>query len=136
MAAEFLGITSPLHPRYDDLLRGVFVQSWSENFQHLWDALINRNEHEYGEGTYRSFLNHFLDNLSAGYVPQRFLISGHIALPRGGAQVVAGKQLRLASWTHAAPPEAGQYLLFDAGRPLHSLDELKAGLDSALPARP
>jgi hypothetical protein len=135
MAEEFLGITSPLHPRYDDLLRGLFVQSWSENFQHLWDALINRNEHEYGEGAYRSHLNHFLDHLSAGFVPQRFLVCGHIGVPAGGAQVVLGKQLRLASWTHAAPPEAGEYLLFDAGRPVQTMDALKEGLDWALPAR-
>lgn len=135
MAEEFLGLTSPLHPRYDDLLRGLFIQSWSENFQHLWDAVVNRNEHEYGESAYRSHLNHFLDNLSAGYVPQRYLVSGHIPVHAGGAQVVAGKQLRLASWTHAAPPEAGEYLLFDAGHLIHHMDELKAGLDWALPAR-
>lgn len=129
MVAENLGITDPHHPRYDDLLRGLFVQSWSENFRHLWDALFNRNEHEYGPRAYETMVQAFLANLSTGFVPQRFLVSGHIKA-RGGCEIVVGRQLRLASGPHATPPEAAQYLIFDAGQPVTSIEELMRGLES------
>lgn len=129
MAVAELGVSGPSDPRYDHLLRGLLMSHWSENFPHLWDALFNRNEQEYGQREYRSALAGFLANLSDGFEPQRYLVSGHIPVS-GGSQVVAESQLRLASWTHAQPPEAGQYLLFDAGQPIESLEALRAGLAS------
>ncbi|MCS6908956.1 MAG: metallophosphoesterase [Anaerolineales bacterium] len=129
MAVAELAISGPSDPRYDHLLRGLLMAHCSENFPHLWDALFNRNEEEYGQREYRLALVGFLDNLSDGFAPQRYLVSGHIPV-RGGSQVVAEKQLRLASWAHAQPPEAGQYLLFDAGQPIESLEALRAGLAS------
>lgn len=129
MAVAELAVSGPSDPRYDHLLRGLLMLHWSENFPHLWDALFNRNEEEYGRREYRLALTGFLNNLSDGFVPQRYLVSGHIPV-RGGSQVVAEKQLRLASWAHAQPSEAGQYLLFDAGKPIESLEALRAGLAS------
>jgi hypothetical protein len=129
MAVVELAVSGPSDPRYDHLLRGLLMSHWSENFPHLWDALFNRNEQEYGLREYRAALAGFLNQLSDGFEPQRYLVSGHVPV-RGGSQVVAEWQLRLASWTHAQPPEAGQFLLFDAAQPVNGLEELRAGLGS------
>ncbi len=53
----------------------------------------------------------------------------------GGYKVVLGRQLRLASWAHATPPEAGRYLLFDAGRSLAGVEDLIKGLHSVFTPR-
>ncbi len=129
LAFNELAVSGPSDPRYDHLLRGLLMSHWSENFPHLWDALFNRNEQEYGQREYRSALAGFLDNLSDGFEPQHFLVSGHIPV-RGGSLIVADRQLRLASWAHAQPPEAGQYLVFDAAQRIESLEALQAGLGS------
>ncbi len=104
LAAENLGITDPQHPRYDDVLRGILVTSLSAPFQTVWDALFNKNEYEYGLRNYTRTVKAFLNSLSEDYVPQRALVAGHIHVD-GGHALVAEKQLRLASWAHAAPPK-------------------------------
>lgn len=126
LAAEYLGLTDPNHPRYDDLLRGSLMSSPA--FDNVWEALFNKNEQEGGE-LYPHTLSAFLERLSEGYAPQRWLVSGHIKV-RGGHALIAKQQLRLASWTHATPNAAGQYLLFDAAKPITRADELRAGLNS------
>jgi hypothetical protein len=129
MVAENLGVTDPTDPRYDDVLRGILVTSLSPAFQSLWEALFNKNEDEYGELKYLRILKAFLSCLSDGYVNQRALVTGHITVV-GGHQIVAGQQLRLASWTHAHPVQAGEYLLFDAGQPIQGVENLLAGVHS------
>ena len=129
LAAENLGVTDPADPRYDDVLRGVLVTSLSSPFQMVWEALFNKNEDEYGELKYAWILKAFLNSLSEGYGNQRALVSGHISVV-GGHQIVAHRQLRLASWAHANPVQAGEYLLFDAGKPIQGVEDLLAGVHS------
>jgi hypothetical protein len=133
MVAENLGLTDPGDPRYDDVLRGALMTSLSPNFSLLWEATFNKNEHEYGREAYLHLVTGCLASLSHEYAPQHVLVSGHIVV-EGGYAVVAHHQLRLASWTHASPPEAGQYLLFDAARPIHGVDDLLAGLHAPFEA--
>jgi hypothetical protein len=123
LAADNLGVTDPADPRYDDVLRGILVTSLSPAFQSVWEALFNKNEDEYGDLRYARILKAFLNNLSDGYVNQCALVTGHMAVV-GGHQIVASRQLRLASWTHAHPAQAGEYLLFDAGVPVQGVEDL------------
>ncbi len=134
LVAHNMGITDSNDPRFDDVLRGVLVTGLSSDFQRLWEATFNKNETQYGPEEYGRLLKDTLATLSEGFVEQRALVSGHIQV-RGGYEIVAGRQLRLASWAHATPPEAGRYLLFDAGRPIASVDELIAGLQSVFTPR-
>lgn len=129
LARRNFGVTDPYDPRYDDMIRGAFVSQISANFQLLWDATFNKNEGEYGSDRYEAYLNAFLANLSKGYARQHTLVSGHIQI-RCGHKITAGKQLRLASWAHATPPEAGEYLLFDAGWPTAEIEDVMEGLGS------
>ncbi|MBI3243880.1 MAG: metallophosphoesterase [Chloroflexi bacterium] len=127
MVIENLGFAALTENRYDDLLRGIFMTAASDEYDQLWDALFNKNEYEYQE-SYGPILRSSLMSLSQDYARQNFLISGHINVFGGGHTVVDGRQLRLASWTHARPREAGQYLLFDAGKPVGNMGELLKGL--------
>jgi hypothetical protein len=124
-----MGITDPSDPRYDDVLRGVLVAGLSYDFQRLWEATFNKNELQYGLEVYTRLLEDFLEALSEGFVEQRALVTGHIPV-NGGYEIVAGRQLRLASWAHATPPQAGRYLLFNAGRPISTVEDLLPGLRS------
>lgn len=134
LVAEYFGLTDPAHPRYDDFLRGAFVSMVSPMFPHFWEALFTRNEYEDAE-LYPEILTAFLARLSENYAPQSWLVSGHIKV-RGGHTLIAGRQLRLASWSHATPNETGQYLLFDAAKPITSVDELRSGLNSVFDTHP
>jgi calcineurin-like phosphoesterase family protein len=134
MVAQNIGISDPNDPRYDDVLRGVLVTGLSSDFQRLWEACFNKNEQQYGPEEYARLLGDTLAALSEGFVRQRVIVSGHIPV-MGGYEVVLGRQLRLASWAHATPPEAGRYLLFDAGRPISSVEALIPGLHSVLTPR-
>ncbi|MFZ6028548.1 MAG: hypothetical protein ACOYYS_12600 [Chloroflexota bacterium] len=55
------------------------------------------------------------------------VVTGHMAI-RNRYQVVSGRQLRFASGRRAASPGERQYLLFDAGRPIESVEALSKGL--------
>jgi hypothetical protein len=134
LVAQNMGLTDPDDPRYDDMLRGVLVTGLSSDFQRVWEATFNKNEHQYGPEEYARLLEDTLAALSEGFVEQRAIVSGHIPV-MGGYEVVAGRQLRLASWAHATPPEAGRYLLFDAGRPIATVDDLIKGLHSVFTPR-
>jgi hypothetical protein len=115
-------------PRYDHLLRG-FLAASSPSFDLLWSALFTRCEEEYGPADYAIFLDAMLKELSLDFFPQYVLISGHMKTP-GGYRIVAGRQLRLASAAHARPREAGRYLVFDAARPVSTVNDLLSGLHS------
>ena len=134
LVAQNMGITDSNDPRYDDVLRGVLVTGLSSDFQRLWEATFNKNEAQYGPAEYARLAQDCLAALSEGFVEQRAFVSGHIQV-NGGYEIVAGQQLRLASWAHATPPEAGRYLLFDAGRPVASVEDLMAGLHSVFTPR-
>lgn len=115
MAWEYLAVGGPNDPRYLDLLRGVVVSNLQPEWSLLWDFFFTRCEEMIGERLYRRALERFLEVYSAQEKPQRVLVSGHIIV-EGGYALVAEKQLRLASWAHARPPEAGCYLLFDVAQ--------------------
>jgi predicted phosphodiesterase len=134
LVEQNMGLTDPDDPRYDDVLRGVLVTGLSSDFQRLWEATFNKNEHQYGLGEYTRLLEDTLAALSEDFVEQRAIVSGHIQV-LGGYVVVLGRQLRLASWAHATPPEAGRYLLFDAGRPITGVDDLIKGLHTVFTPR-
>jgi hypothetical protein len=130
MARHYLSASEPDDPRYDDLLRG-FLVSGSADFRLLYDTLFTRCEQQVGESVYTKHLNALLAHVSEGYIPQRMLVAGHMAVA-GGHMVVVNRHLRLASATHARPREAGQYLRFDAARPIGSASDLLAGLGSGV----
>jgi hypothetical protein len=134
LVAHNMGITDPNDPRFDDVLRGVLVTGLSSDFQRLWEATFNKNETQYKPEEYTRLLTGTLAALSEGFVEQRALVAGHIQVI-GGYEIVAGRQLRLASWAHATPPEAGRYLLFDAGRPIANVEDLMPGLQSVFKPR-
>ncbi len=129
-ARYYLAVSGPEDPRYNHLLRTLVLSRADSSFDLLWDAFFARNEREHGEEVYGNILEQFLQVWSAGApAPQRFLVSGHVPVV-GGYAVVGGRQLRLASYAHANPPEAGLYLRLDCATPVTTMDTLLAGLES------
>jgi predicted MPP superfamily phosphohydrolase len=122
LVQHYLGITDSNDERYDDLLRAMFVTSHPD-FQTLREALFTRCEQEYGTQLYAQLLLTLLNHLSVEYVPQRFLITGHLTTPQGYT-CVAEQQLRIASAQHAVPRETGCYLLLDTSQPMQRIEEL------------
>ena len=129
LAKYHLAVSGPDDPRYDHLLRGFYVSNIPTFNNILWPALFTRCEREYGSANYAIFLDALLKELSIEFVPQTLLVAGHIGV-KGGYKIVARRHLRLASGKHAHPPEAGQYLLFDAAKPVCRIEDLLQGLHS------
>ena len=129
-ARYYLAVSGPDDPRYNDLLRALILNKSDSSFELLWDTFFTRNEHAIGEETYARLLEAYLQAWSVGApAEQRALVTGHIPVP-GGYQLVAERQLRLASWAHANPPQAGLYLLLDCATPVPSAEAVIAGLRS------
>ncbi|GAB4470180.1 MAG: hypothetical protein Kow00124_06090 [Anaerolineae bacterium] len=126
MARYYLGADGPEDPRYTDLLRGLLISEGFEEFGLLWDLLFTQCEQGAGGGAiYRQVLQRFLAAFSRPEgPPAQVLVTGHI-VTRGGHAIVAGQQLRLSSWTHARPNEAGVYLLFDVAQPVWLATDLE-----------
>jgi hypothetical protein len=110
-------------PRYLDLMRGFIASSLEPEWPLLWEFFFTQCEREYGERFYRRILDRFLTVYSPPDMPQRAMVTGHIVV-EGGHAVVAGKQLRLASWAHARPHESGQILLYPADRRVEEAADL------------
>jgi hypothetical protein len=127
LARHYIAIAGPDDPRYDHLLRG-FLATTAPEFDLLWSALFTRCEEEYG-ADYAIFLDAMLKELSVGFVPQRFLVSGHMNTPNGH-RVFDRVQLRLASAWHARPRDAGQYLRFDVTQSIRSVEDILTRLES------
>lgn len=125
LSARWMAVDDPADAHYDDLLRG-FLVSMLPAYKLLWAALFTRCEKQYPD-RYPEILNATLENLSHGFTPQRILVSGHMVAP-GGLQVIAGRQLRLASAAHAVPRSSGRCLLFDAAQPVDGVKDLLSGL--------
>jgi len=132
-AKHYLAVSGADDPRYDDLLRGVYATS-DPDFELLWETLFTRCEKEYGNGDYGIFLNALLVKLSHQFVPQQFLVAGHIPV-RKGAKVVARRHLRIAGGIHAVPPANAQFLLFDTGRTVRNMQSLRKGLRATVDVR-
>jgi Icc-related predicted phosphoesterase len=122
-ALEYLAVTGPEDPRYLDLLRGFVVSSLEPEWSLLWEFFFTQCEKVINPYSYDKVLERFLESYSSPVLPQKLVVTGHIAV-KGGYEIIADRQLRLASWQHAQPREAGSYLLFDASRPLESPRDL------------
>jgi hypothetical protein len=122
MARHFLAVSGPGDPRYYDLLRGFIIGNLNE-WQNLWDFFFNQCEVGLSTGFYRKVLDRFLEVYSTPEMQEQVLVTGHMTA-RDGHAIIADQQLRLASWTHAVPKEAGCYLLFDVSEPVGSAADL------------
>lgn len=127
LAKHYLAITGPSDPRYNDLLRGAFV-GLDPDYDLLYSALFTKCEGDYGSD-YGRLAEKMLMLLSEGYVSQEILVAGHMNCS-GGYELVGNRHFRLASGSHARPPEAGLYLLFDASRKLWNAVDLQGSLYS------
>lgn len=58
LVEQNMGLTDSDDPRYDDVLRGVLVTGLSSDFQRLWEATFNKNEHQYGLEEYARLLGY------------------------------------------------------------------------------
>jgi hypothetical protein len=131
-AMKYLALTGLDDPRFPHLLRGQIVSQTQEEFNFLWDVLFARNEQDSSIETYTFIAEKFLEAVSASCeFEQRVLVAGHIAV-RGGHKLVGSKQLRLASYAHPNPYEAGEYLLLDCGAPIHAATVLLPHLRQTL----
>lgn len=122
MTRHYLAVSGPDDPRYYDLLRGFIIGNLKE-WQNLWDFFFNQCEAGTSTGFYRKVLDRFLEVYSTPEMQERVLVTGHMTA-RDGYAVIADQQLRLASWTHAVPKEAGCYLLFDVSEPISTAADL------------
>lgn len=120
---RFLAVTGPEDPRYNDLLRVLFLSGQNTDFDLMWNTLFSQNELD-GNVAYPSTLRNFLQYVSRVVThEQRVLVAGHIGVKNGYDQVGA-QQLRLASYTHAYPRSSGRYLLLDCGAPVKLSSDL------------
>lgn len=133
-ARKLLAVTDANDPRYDDLLVGLMISNTEVDFQRLWDALFNSNEHMVGLPTYTLALSTFLESLTElSPHEQRVLVAGHIVVGNGGYTLVGEQQLRLASYAHARPRESGRYLLLDCDTPVQTAADLIPMLHNTFP---
>lgn len=130
-ARENLAVSGPDDPRYRDLLRGFIASSLEPEWPLLWDFFFTQCEAERGRARYKKIVRRFLKAYSSPGLRQRVLVSGHIVVA-GGYAFPTEETLRLASWTHARPHQAGCYLLFDVTRPVMRAADLEPFL-SPLP---
>ena len=129
MVRQYLAITSPDNPRYDDFLIGTIASNFHPDFELLWAALFTRNEEQYNKGDYELVVQAMLQAFSQGFYPQTVLVSGHMKCQNGHTQVNQ-YQLRIASATHARPLESGVYLLLDVEKRVKTAADLLPGLAS------
>jgi hypothetical protein len=126
---QFLAVTGPEDPRYNDLLRVLFLSGQNTTFDLMWNTLFSQNELD-SANNYMSTVRNFLQAVSeASPYDQRVLVAGHIAVKDGVGQVGA-QQLRLASYTHAIPKRSARYLLLDCARAVQTANDL---MDSVRP---
>lgn len=128
-----LAVDGPHDPRLPELARSMVVTQTCDDFNLLWDVLFATNE---TSGTplsgYQEIVRKALKQLSAfGPYEQRVIVAGHIGV-EGGHKLVGLQQLRLASYSHARPNEAGEVLLLDCATPIQDAEELVAHLRPTL----
>jgi hypothetical protein len=122
-ARRFLAVSGPDDPRYNDLLRVLFLSGQNTDFDLLWNTLFSQNELD-GNPSYATTIRNFLNYVSkVSPYEQRVLVAGHIAV-KGGYGQVGPQQLRLASYTHATPKHAGQYLILDCAQAIYTAADL------------
>lgn len=121
-ARKSLAVTGPDDPRFYDLLRGVIASNLEPEWSILWHFFFSRCEQDMLLEDYAGFLSEFLETYSTD-VPLRALVTGHISV-RGGAAVIADRQLRIGSWAHALPPEDGSFLYLNTDVPINDAHDL------------
>lgn len=127
-ARHYLSVSGPDDPRYNELLRVLFLSGQNTDFDLMWSALFSQNELDVGESAYLKTVRAFLQAFSETSLhEQRVLTAGHISVKDGYCEV-GKQQLRLASFTHAFPRRSARYLLLDCEKPVHSSTDLIAGL--------
>lgn len=134
-AQHYLAISGPDDPRLHHFLRGQLISQTEDEFRFLWDVLFSRCEQAFADNhaAYTDVvLPNFLKAISAiSPHEQRVLVSGHMTT-HGGHDWIGRQQLRLATYAHATPHEAGQYLLLDCAAPVENAAELVAHLHPTL----
>jgi len=131
-AKAMLAIDSPDDPRFTDMLRGQLLSIESGLFEFLWDVLFSRNEQGQTLEDYLVVLKLYLRAISKQSPhPQNVIVAGHIGV-NGGYKLVTDFQLRLASYAHAHPEEAGKILILDCEAPITKASELVPHLESTL----
>jgi hypothetical protein len=132
-AMHYLALNSPDDPRYTHLLRGQYISNVEDEFAFMWRVLFARNENAHGHDGYAHVAKRFLDALSqTGDHEQRVVVAGHIGT-QGGHEVVVDAHLRLASYAHAHPQQAGEYLLLDCAEPVQTAHDLLPRLSPLFP---
>jgi len=121
-ARHHLAVPSSDDPRYLDLLRGLIASNLHE-WQPVWDYLFNQCEAGLSMSFYRQVVERYLSAYGSVDWPLRVIVTGHMAV-RNGFEAITDSQLRLASWSHSTPKEAGRYLLFDVTQPVDSARDL------------
>lgn len=132
-AREMLAVSGPSDPRYNDLLRGSLASSDNYEFDLVWSALFTRNEQDMGVPAYNEVVRRFLSIFSEVVdTEMRVLVAGHI-VTRGGYALIGEQKLRLSSYAHARPNEAGLYLLLDTDKPVRIAADLISSLRPVFP---
>lgn len=122
LARDYLAVTGEDDPRFDDLLRGLFAMM-EPDFKVMKSALFTKCESEFGKREYTEIVSNMLKFFSLGFQPQQFLAAGHMNVS-GGYDLIGGNHFRFASGKHAAPLEAGCYLLMKMDERVTKIEEL------------
>lgn len=123
-AKRYLAVNGPDDPRYNQLLRVLFLSGQNTDFDLMWNTLFSQNELDVGETTYLKTIKNFLQYFSdVSPNEQRVLLAGHIGVKDGYAEV-GKQQLRVASYSHAFPKRAARYLLLDCETPIKTSTDL------------
>lgn len=131
-AKRYLAVTGVDDPRYNDLLRVLFLTGQNSDFDLMWNTLFSQNEMD-GNTTYVNTVKNFLSYVSkTSPHEQRVLVAGHIGVKNGYCPV-GSQQLRLASYTHAYPKRAGRYLLLDCAKPVKTVTDLIPSIHPVFP---
>ncbi len=123
-ARRYLAVTGPDDPRFNDLLRVLFLSGQNTDFDLTWNTLFSQNDLEVGELVYLRTLKNFLQYFSeVSPHEQRVMVAGHIGVKDGYSEV-GKQQLRVASYTHAFPKRSARYLLLDCEKPVKTASDL------------
>ncbi len=123
-AKRYLAVTGTEDPRYNELLRVLFLSGQNTEFDLMWNTLFSQNELDVGETSYQRTVKNFLSYISeASPNEQRVLVAGHISVKDGYAEV-GKQQLRLASYTHAFPKRSARYLILKCAEPVKASNDL------------
>jgi hypothetical protein len=123
-AMKYLALKDIDDPRFPDMMRGQIISQTQLEFEFLWDVLFAQNEQSGSVTAYNMTAMNFLKAVSDSCEwKQRVIVAGHIAV-RGGHKLVGSSHLRIASYAHAQPKQAGEYLLLDCGNPIQAAAEL------------